>query len=229
MNKKLGMILVSAALLGACGNPSGEQQVEMDLENKHDQFSYCLGMDIAYNIQDNNFDSISVDALLEGVKAAMGTPEAAQYSRTESQDIVRGYIQQIRQQQMEAKNALSKTFLEDNAKKEGVVTLESGLQYEILKEGNGEKPTLSSQVTTHYHGTLVDGTVFDSSVERGEPATFPVNGVIAGWTEALQLMPVGSKWRLTVPANLAYGERGAGNLIGPNETLIFEVELLSIN
>ena len=119
-------------------------------------------------------------------------------------------------------------FLAENAKKEGVVTLESGLQYEILTAGAGDKPSASSTVRTHYHGTLTDGTVFDSSVDRGEPAEFPVNGVIAGWTEALQLMPSGSKWRLTVPHNLAYGERGAGGAIGPFATLVFDVELLDI-
>jgi FKBP-type peptidyl-prolyl cis-trans isomerase FklB len=121
------------------------------------------------------------------------------------------------------------SLLAENSKKENVVTLESGLQYEVIKTGEGAKPTLNDQVTTHYHGTLIDGTVFDSSVERGEPASFPVSGVIKGWTEALQLMNVGSKWRLFVPYDLAYGERGAGPKIGPFTTLIFEVELISIN
>ena len=120
-------------------------------------------------------------------------------------------------------------FLAKNAKKEGVISLESGLQYEILKQGSGAKPTINDNVTTHYHGTLIDGTIFDSSVDRGQPATFPVSGVIKGWTEALQLMSVGSKWRLYVPYDLAYGERGAGANIGPFTTLIFEVELISIN
>jgi FKBP-type peptidyl-prolyl cis-trans isomerase FklB len=120
-------------------------------------------------------------------------------------------------------------FLATNSKKENIFTLESGLQYEVIKAGEGAKPSLNDQVTTHYHGTLIDGTVFDSSVERGQPASFPVNGVIKGWTEALQLMNVGSKWRLFVPYDLAYGERGAGPQIGPFTTLIFEVELISIN
>lgn len=118
-------------------------------------------------------------------------------------------------------------FLNENGKRPEVVTLLSGLQYEILQEGDGPKPTLTSQVTTHYHGTLLDGTVFDSSVDRGVPATFPVNGVIKGWTEALQLMPVGSKWKLYIPYHLAYGEKGSNN-IKPFSTLIFEVELLDI-
>ena len=120
------------------------------------------------------------------------------------------------------------TFLAANKNKEGVVTLPSGLQYKILKAGTGPKPTASDSVVCNYRGTLVNGTEFDSSYKRGQPATFPVNGVIKGWTEALQLMPVGSKWQLFIPAQLAYGERGAGPDIGPNATLIFEIELLSI-
>ncbi len=119
-------------------------------------------------------------------------------------------------------------FLAENGERDGVISLESGLQYEVINEGTGATPALTDKVRTHYHGTLIDGTVFDSSVERGEPISFPVNGVIAGWTEALQLMKVGSKWRLFVPFDLAYGERGAGQDIGPFATLIFEVELLEI-
>jgi FKBP-type peptidyl-prolyl cis-trans isomerase FklB len=119
-------------------------------------------------------------------------------------------------------------FLAENKTKEGVTTLESGLQYQVITTGTGEKPTLTDRVKCHYHGTLIDGTVFDSSVDRGEPSVFPVNGVIKGWTEALQLMPVGSKWKLFIPADLAYGANGAGDKILPNSALIFEVELLSI-
>ena len=124
--------------------------------------------------------------------------------------------------------AEGEAFLAENAKRPEVTTLPSGLQYEIVKEGNGEKPTMMNSVLAHYHGTLINGTVFDSSVDRGEPTEFPVGGVIAGWTEALQLMPVGSKWKLYVPYNLAYGERGAGANIKPYSTLIFDVELLKI-
>ena len=120
-------------------------------------------------------------------------------------------------------------FLKKNGERAEVTTLKSGLQYEVIKEGDGPSPKATDKVTTHYHGTLIDGTVFDSSVQRNEPATFPVNGVIPGWVEALQLMKVGSKWRLFVPYNLAYGERGAGQAIKPFSTLIFEVELLKIN
>jgi FKBP-type peptidyl-prolyl cis-trans isomerase FklB len=119
-------------------------------------------------------------------------------------------------------------FLAENAKKEGVVTLPSGLQYKIIQQGSGRKPKLTDEVTTHYRGTLLDGTEFDSSYKRGEPTSFPVNGVISGWTEALQLMPVGSKWQLFIPSNLAYGMRGAGGTIGPNAALIFDIELIAI-
>ena len=142
--------------------------------------------------------------------------------------IIQGQMQQEQAAKAKELGGEGAEFLEENAKKDGVTVLESGLQYTVITAGDGEKPTKNSTVRTHYHGTLIDGTVFDSSVNRGQPAEFPVSGVIAGWTEALQLMPVGSKWRLFVPYNLAYGERGAGGAIGPYATLIFEVELLAI-
>ena len=129
---------------------------------------------------------------------------------------------------MQEKSASSETFMEENAARPEVTTTASGLQYEVLVEGTGPTPSATDTVVTHYHGTLTDGTVFDSSVERGSPASFPVNRVIAGWTEALQMMGVGSKWRLVIPPELAYGERGAGGAIPPNATLVFEVELLEI-
>ena len=143
--------------------------------------------------------------------------------------IIQNYFAKKQSAMSEEKIDEGRIFLEENGKKEGVTTLESGLQYTVITEGTGPKPKLEDNVTTHYHGTLIDGTVFDSSVDRGEPASFPVGGVIKGWTEALQLMSVGSKWKLFVPYDLAYGERGAGPKIGPYSTLIFEVELLSIN
>ena len=129
----------------------------------------------------------------------------------------------------EANKQEGEAFLAQNKNREGVTTLPSGLQYMVLQEGNGASPGPTDKVTTHYHGTLIDGTVFDSSYERGQPATFPVNGVISGWTEALQRMQEGAKWRLFLPANLAYGAQGAGEDIGPNATLIFDVELISVN
>ncbi|MEN9338924.1 MAG: hypothetical protein RIQ62_236 [Bacteroidota bacterium] len=135
-------------------------------------------------------------------------------------------LNQAKQQKLQANLAEGLAFLEQNKLREGVVCLESGLQYEILKAGEGPKPSANDEVTCHYHGTLINGNVFDSSVQRGIPASFPLHRVIAGWTEALQLMPVGSKWKLFLPPHLAYGEQQAGPMIGPNSTLIFEVELI---
>jgi FKBP-type peptidyl-prolyl cis-trans isomerase FklB len=137
--------------------------------------------------------------------------------------------QKMQMQEISDKNKKEgEEFLAENKNKEGVITLPSGLQYKVIKEGDGNLPKATDTVTVHYRGTLIDGTEFDSSYGRGEPATFPVNGVIPGWTEALQLMKAGSKWQLFIPSNLAYGERGAGGRIGPNSTLVFDVELLSI-
>ena len=134
----------------------------------------------------------------------------------------------MQEEQMKANIEEGQKFLEENSKKDGVITLDSGLQYEILTEGDGPKPTANDRVKCHYHGTLIDGNVFDSSVERGQPAVFGVTQVIRGWVEALQLMTVGSKWRLFIPSDLAYGAQGAGDMIGPNTALIFDVELLGI-
>jgi len=156
------------------------------------------------------------------------TQEEAQAALMEVQNELRKKQQEKMQVAGEANKKEGEAFLAANKAKEGIVTLPSGLEYKILKEGTGPKPTASDSVVCNYRGTLINGTEFDSSYKRGQPATFPVNGVIKGWTEALQLMPVGSKWQLFVPSSLAYAERGAGGDIGPNATLIFEVELLSI-
>ena len=146
----------------------------------------------------------------------------------EANMVLQEFFGSLQAKQHEGNITAGKEFLAANAKNEGVITLASGLQYQVLTAGSGVKPTANDQVECHYHGTLINGTVFDSSVERGEPAVFPVSGVIQGWVEALQLMAVGSKWKLFIPSNLAYGERGAGNSIGPHTTLVFEVELLAI-
>ena len=194
------------------------------------QASYGIGRQLGEQLASNPFEGIDAVAVAAGVTDIL----AGIASQVSDEDLNAAFG--LIREQMQAKSAEQhkdvvadgESFLAENAKKDGVVTLESGLQYEILTEGAGDKPSASSTVRTHYHGTLTDGTVFDSSVDRGEPAEFPVNGVIAGWTEALQLMPSGSKWRLTVPHNLAYGERGAGGAIGPFATLVFDVELLDI-
>ena len=188
-----------------------------------------------------DFNAVALDSVEAkggyGIGLQIGQQLAGSGMEVEAEAVARGIfdVQELGQRaeaaQAEAFKALeaeNQAFLEENKKAAGVVVTDSGLQYEILTEGNGAKPTAESTVRVHYTGSLIDGTVFDSSVKRGTPAEFPVGGVIKGWTEALQLMPVGSKWRLTIPHNLAYGERGAGASIPPFATLVFEVELLDI-
>jgi FKBP-type peptidyl-prolyl cis-trans isomerase FklB len=203
------------------------------LKTQKEKFSYALGLNLGTSLHKQSVD-VDPNIVAQGLKAALAggktlmTPEEAQAALTAVQN-------DLRQKQMEkmkvagdANKKEGETFLEANKAKEGVVTLPSGLQYKILKAGTGPKPTASDTVVCNYRGTLINGKEFDSSYKRGQPATFPVGGVIKGWTEALQLMPVGSKWQLFIPSSLAYGERGAGGDIGPDSTLIFEVELMSI-
>jgi len=192
--------------------------------------SYGIGRQLGDQLLSDPFDGISAQAVANGVLDALNKVE----SPVSNEDIGKAF-QEIQAQMAEKSAEKGKVaseagniFLAENAKKEGIQVTASGLQYEIITEGKGDLPTAESTVSTHYHGTLIDGTVFDSSVERGQPAEFPVNRVIAGWTEALQIMPVGSKWRLFVPHNLAYGEQGSGAKIAPFSALIFEVELLEI-
>ncbi|MEP7170836.1 MAG: FKBP-type peptidyl-prolyl cis-trans isomerase [Bacteroidota bacterium] len=192
-----------------------------------DSVSYAIGISIGGNLKKDNLDEINVDLIADGIKAAMKN-DSSIMNMNVAQSSIQGFMQGREKKKGEANIERGKKFLEDNAKKEGVKTTASGLQYQIVKEGTGPKPALTDKVSVHYHGTLVDGKVFDSSVERGQPAEFGVNQVIPGWTEALQMMPVGSKWKLWIPSNIAYGERSPGGSIGPNETLIFEVELLAI-
>ena len=193
--------------------------------------SYGLGYNIAGNVNNQYGKALDAKAFAAGIedgfaRTEMKVPEdavlAALNALNDAREAERG---DLAQRNLTAAQA----YLAENGKKQGVVTLPSGLQYEILVAGTGPKPTATDTVTTHYSGTLLDGTVFDSSIERGTPASFPVNGVIPGWVEALQLMGVGSKWRIVVPLELAYKDRGAGNKIGPNQALIFEVELISID
>lgn len=192
-----------------------------------DQVSYSLGVNIAYSLKNQGFENLNVEALGLAIADVLGN-RPLQIDPEKGEQILNEYFQQIQARKHSKNIEEGRKFLQENSSKEGVTTLPSGLQYKILKEGNGPKPKATDTVTTHYHGTLINGTVFDSSVQRGQPASFPVNGVIAGWVEALQLMPVGSKWQLFIPSNLAYGTRGASELIGPNTTLVFEVELISI-
>ena len=198
------------------------------ITNEIDSVSYSLGVNIGENIK-SQFPDIDLKNFELAIKDVLDAKKEPKITAANDQKVIQAFFKKQQAKASESNIEEGEKFLEDNKKRNNVITLESGLQYEILKSGEGPKPSLEDQVTTHYHGTLIDGTVFDSSVERGQPATFPVGGVIKGWTEALQLMSVGSKWKLFVPYNLAYGERGAGPQIGPYTTLIFEVELIKIN
>lgn len=189
--------------------------------------SYALGMSVANNILASGVKDLNIEEFANAIKAVL-TNQQPTLSVEEAQQVLTEYFTKLQEEQVKMFKAEGEAFLAENAKKEGVVTLPSGLQYKVITEGNGNKPTASQQVKCHYEGTLVNGAKFDSSYDRNEPAVFPVNGVIQGWVEALQLMPVGSKWELYIPYNLAYGERGAGQSIPPYATLIFTVELLEI-
>ncbi len=193
-----------------------------------EQVSYSLGINIASNIKQQGFDDISIEVFTAAVQDVFND-SALKIDLATGGQLLNEYLQKKQERKFSKNVEEGKAFLKVNGMKEGVVTLPSGLQYKILKEGNGPKPKESDQVTTHYHGTLINGTVFDSSVQRGQPATFPVNGVIQGWVEALQIMPTGSKWQLYVPSDLAYGSNGASDDIGPHTALIFDVELISID
>ena len=208
----------------------------MNLDSHQAQVSYIIGRDLARNFAQQGLE-LDVDTLVEALKEGLqGLPSRL------TQEQMQAAMQQLQEQtgdpeddtnqesnDMSNNKAEGEAFLAQNAQKAGVTTLPSGLQYEVLTEGSGPKPSLKSSVTTHYHGTLINGTVFDSSYQRGQPATFPVNGVIAGWTEALQLMSEGSKYRLYIPSDLSYGKRGAGRDIPGDTALIFDVELLKVN
>ncbi len=195
-----------------------------------ERVSYGIGRQMGDQLSGNPIEGLSIDAVLAGLADSLnGAPSAVEHSALqEAFEEMQNRLQAKQAEQAKELAAEGEKYLAENAKRTEIKVTESGLQYEVLVEGNGPKPTATSTVKTHYHGTLVDGTVFDSSVERGQPAEFPVNGVISGWTEALQMMGTGSKWRLHLPHNLAYGARGAGGAIGPYATLVFDVELLEI-
>lgn len=204
------------------------KQQTLTLNTSSDKLSYSLGVSIGENLKKQGLDSINTNILAAAINNVFNK-DSLLINPGQANQIIQEHLQGLQGKQSEVNLKAGEKFLAENKTKEGIITLPSGLQYKVLKEGTGPQPKLTDKVMTHYHGTLVDGRIFDSSVERGEPLTFPVNGVISGWTEALQLMKVGSKWKLFIPSHLAYGERGAGGgLIGPNETLIFEVELLEI-
>lgn len=205
----------------------------MDTTN-FDRLSYALGLSMGQNFRASGIEKLNVQDFADGV-AAVYDGLAPKLSYDEAKKIINEYFTALQQKQQEEAAAMAsvnekagKEFLDANGKRAEVHTTPSGLQYEILTEGTGAQPTAGDQVEVHYTGKLIDGTVFDSSVDRGEPATFGVTQVIPGWVEALQLMKAGSKWRLFIPSQLAYGPQGAGGVIGPNQTLIFDVELLQV-
>ena len=185
-----------------------------------DKVSYALGLSIGNNFQNSGIKDLQVEDFVQGLNDVLTEAKPA-LSYDEAKQVINDYFMKLQQEKLEINKKAGEEFLSINKHKAGVVELPSGLQYEVLKNG-------TDQVKCHYEGTLIDGTLFDSSIKRGQPAVFGVNQVIPGWVEALQLMPVGSKWRLFIPSNLAYGERGAGEAIEPNSTLIFDVELLDI-
>ena len=222
MNRILVLLLVS---IFAAGSVSAEDT----LKTKQEKLGYAIGMNIGTNMKQQKMD-IDADQLAAGLTAVL-KGEKTVLTEAEMGQILAAFQQEMQLKQMADRAtvaAKSEEYLIDNGKQDGVVTLPSGLQYKVLQAGTGAKPAADSKVEVHYRGSLIDGTEFDSSYKRGEPASFPVNGVIAGWTEALQLMQEGAKWHLVIPADLAYGERGAPPMIPPDSTLIFDVELLKI-
>lgn len=205
------------------------------MENKElDRISYALGLSMGNNFKGSGIETLNISDFADGVAAVYeGTKPKMSYDDAKLE--IQKFFQAMETKQQEAAKEMAKVnqaageaFLAENGKRPEIITTASGLQYEVLAEGNGAKPAASDQVVVHYTGKLIDGTVFDSSVERGQPATFGVTQVIPGWVEALQLMKAGSKWRLYIPSDLAYGPNGAGGAIGPNATLIFDVELLQV-
>ena len=192
-----------------------------------DEVSYALGLSIGQNFKASGIKAITSEDFIAGLQDALAERKP-QMTNERAREVINQLFTRLQQEESELNAAAGKEYQEIMRHKSGVVTLPSGLQYEIIKEGKGAKPKATDKVRVHYHGTLINGVVCDSSVERGEPAEFPLNAVIPGWTEILQLMPVGSKWRVVIPSELAYGSRGAGDVIRPNMTLIFEIELLDI-
>ncbi|MFH0947424.1 MAG: FKBP-type peptidyl-prolyl cis-trans isomerase [Elusimicrobiota bacterium] len=234
MKKNLVFVAVLVFILCVLFLSSGYASVKNNLETQKDKTSYSIGWDIGNNLKKQSID-IDTDIMLMGIKGAMldskpllTDDERKQVMMSFQKDLQDKQVK-VRSEMGEKNKKVGEEFLTKNKQKEGVKVTSSGLQYKIIKQGTGDKPKSNDTVTVNYEGRLIDGTVFDSSYKRGQSATFPVGGVITGWTEALQLMKVGSKYELYIPSNLAYSERGAGANIGPNSTLIFTVELISIS
>ncbi len=226
-------VVTMLALIAGCAQQEGARTPKTELKDFAEKASYAMGKRFGQNLQPVK-DDIDMASLMQGIEDAMEGREGL-LSSDEEREVMQEFQGKMREASerergtMAEKNlAEGQAFLAENKTKEGVITEESGLQYTVLQEGEGPKPAATDQVTVHYRGTLIDGTEFDSSYGRGEPTTFPLNRVIPGWTEGVQLMSVGSKYKFFIPSDLAYGERGARGAIGPNAALIFEIELVSI-
>lgn len=238
--KKVTLIIAAVLIAGVSFAQDGKKkckkrnkkkccatEVSMKLNNELDSVSYGFGVNIAENLKNQGVDSLNVAALAKGMEDYF-KGDSLLIENSEIMPMLKDFMQKMAEAKMQKMMEEGEKYLKENGKREGVTTLPSGLQYEVISSGDGPIPTASDQVTTHYTGYLVDGTVFDSSVKRGQPATFPVGGVIQGWQEALQLMHVGDKWKLYIPYNLAYGAQGHPPTIPPYATLIFDIELIEI-
>jgi len=227
------LLIIFSACGKAASNSAAKPLKAEDLNDQKKKVSYAIGLDIGKNFKERSFD-LDLDILFQGMRDAqgsgqplLGAEEIQKVMNQFQQDMMKAE-QQKKQAQAGDNKAKGEAFLAENAKKPGIQVTASGLQYKVISNGTGPKPKATDTVKVHYRGTLLDGSEFDSSYKRNQPAVFPLNGVIKGWTEALQLMNVGSKWQIFLPASLGYGEQGAGQVIGPNATLIFDVELLGI-
>lgn len=227
----ISLFLSMGVALGAQAQDDDSMPAELDTEAK--RFSYVVGMDVGNSLKDLGAD-LDVDTVIKAIRDVM-EGEDLLLNEAQANELKQAFFQKRQQeaaeqaqQQAAANREQGEAFLAENARKDGVETTESGLQYEVIEEGSGESPAASDRVTVHYTGTLIDGTVFDSSRERGQPATFALNQVIPGWTEGLQLMNEGAHYKFYIPSELAYGERGAGDVIEPGSTLIFDVELIEV-
>lgn len=232
MKKIVFSLFATLTLISGCAQTDSKKgkkgkDVEVALATELDSVSYAIGVSVANSLKSQGVDGINADAVRAAFEAVANEAELP-FDAQQADMIVRNYMSGMMAKKAEEGKQRGLDFLAENAKKEGVIVTESGLQYKVLKEGEGPNPEATSKVKVHYHGMLIDGTVFDSSVDRGEPITFGLNQVIRGWTEGVQLMKPGAKYEFYIPSELAYGERGSGAKIGPHETLIFQVELLEI-
>ena len=227
----IGYFIIMLLVIVGCNQNSGNAELESDIQ----KVSYAYGVDVGKTLEDQGMTELNYTAFKQGLKDGF-SGEDPKLSDKEIQEVMKSYAEKTannRRKKMKEEGdknlKKSQEFLEENRSKSGIQVTESGLQYKVIEEGDGASPTANDRVKVHYKGTLIDGTVFDSSYQRGEPITFKVSGVISGWTEALQIMKEGSTYKLFIPPDLAYGERGARGAIGPNQALIFEVELLEVN